>query len=70
MQPFAIIGMAVVGITTGYFGSYAMIIGPTMVAHKDAELAGNVMTLFLLVGLTLGSTFALALNAMMGNAGG
>ena len=50
------------GLTGGYTATIAMTLGPTMVEPPDQEVAGAVMTLALLSGLTVGASLALPLS--------
>ena len=43
-----------------------ILLGPTMVADHQREVAGSVMSMFLMAGLTCGATFALFLNYLAG----
>ena len=61
----AALGVVLMGLTSGFLGTYAMVTGPKLVAPEDRELAGNVMTLLLMIGLALGSTFALLLKVFI-----
>lgn len=61
-----IVIMSILGWTTGYMGSTPMCAAAEKVDTKDRELAGNLMTMMMLVGLTLGSTSALVVNTVMG----
>ncbi|XP_049759405.1 equilibrative nucleoside transporter 4 isoform X1 [Loxodonta africana] len=46
------------GISNGYFGSVPMILAAGKVSPKQRELAGNIMTVSYMTGLTLGSAVA------------
>ncbi|KJE88542.1 hypothetical protein CAOG_00183 [Capsaspora owczarzaki ATCC 30864] len=50
------------GVTNGWLGSSAMIIGPTLVPESQSELAGTILTFFLLTGLTIGATVAIGFS--------
>lgn len=43
----------------------AMIVGPMLVPKGEAEMAGNIMTLSLLWGLTVGVTVSLGFNEII-----
>lgn len=64
----AIIASLLLGGSGGYLGSYAMIQGAKLAPPMHRELAGNMMTLALMLGLTLGSTFAILLSHLIGAA--
>eukprot|EP00053_Salpingoeca_punica_P007655 m.69707 g.69707 ORF g.69707 m.69707 type:complete len:540 (+) comp14265_c2_seq1:97-1716(+) len=49
------------GITNAYVGSVCMALGPTIAQPAHKEIAGNVMSLALLGGLTFGASLALGL---------
>ena len=59
----------VIGFTTGYMGSTPMCAAAEKVPHYERELAGNIMTMMMLLGLTTGSTAALLVNHTMGIGG-
>jgi len=42
-------------MTNGYFGSLAMMYGPSAVDSQNAELAGTIMACCLSIGLGLGA---------------
>ncbi|XP_063675834.1 equilibrative nucleoside transporter 4-like [Bolinopsis microptera] len=61
-----IIVMSVLGFTTGYMGSTPMCAASSQVDLEEREMAGNLMTMCMLLGLTLGSTSAMVLNTILG----
>ncbi|KAL5265312.1 hypothetical protein ACHWQZ_G006149 [Mnemiopsis leidyi] len=61
-----IIVMSILGFTTGYMGSTPMCAASSQVALEEREMAGNLMTMCMLLGLTLGSTSAMVLNTILG----
>ena len=54
------------GFTTGYMGSTPMCAAGEQVGADQRELAGNLMTMMMLIGLTMGSTSALVINTLLG----
>jgi len=56
----------ILGLTTGYMGSTPMCAAAGKVKVAWREMTGNLMTMMMLMGLTLGATTALALNAILG----
>ena len=64
-----LITILILGFTTGYMGSTPMCAAAEKVSLEEREMAGNLMTMMMLLGLTLGSTSALLLNKVIGIAG-
>lgn len=58
---FPIVVMAVMSFTNGYLGSLCMMFAPEKVNQHEREKAGTIMTFFLLLGITTGSTVGLGL---------
>ncbi|XP_050463129.1 equilibrative nucleoside transporter 4 [Cataglyphis hispanica] len=54
------------GLTNGIVGSIPMIQAPSKVPEEHRELAGNIMTLSYITGLTLGSLLAYMMDACLG----
>ncbi|XP_059933286.1 equilibrative nucleoside transporter 2 [Gadus macrocephalus] len=61
---FAVI-MALFAFSSGYFVCLSMTYAPQMVAAKDAETAGALMTFFLALGLSCGAALSFALRALV-----
>ena len=59
----------IIGFTTGYMGSTPMCAAAENVSQSERELAGNIMTMMMLLGLTTGSTAALLVNQAIGIGG-
>ena len=55
---FPIIFTILMNFTNGYLVSCCMMMGPALVATKDAPMAGNIMVFMLSVGLLIGSTLS------------
>lgn len=49
------------GLTNGYLGNLCMMYGPQLVNPAEAEQAGTIMSLFLTLGLAMGSVISLIL---------
>ena len=64
-----LIVILILGFTTGYMGSTPMCAAADKVSPEEREMAGNLMTMMMLLGLTLGSSSALMINKVMGFAG-
>ena len=63
LAAFAVVGL--LGLTTGYLGCSAMMLGPEQVeSAKEREVAGILDTLGLVLGLTLGSVIGLVISAV------
>ncbi|XP_029660485.1 equilibrative nucleoside transporter 4 [Formica exsecta] len=54
------------GLTNGIVGSIPMIQAPSKVPEEHRELAGNIMTLSYITGLTIGSLLAYMMDACLG----
>uniref|UniRef100_A0A8C5ADJ2 Equilibrative nucleoside transporter 2-like n=1 Tax=Gadus morhua TaxID=8049 RepID=A0A8C5ADJ2_GADMO len=61
---FAVI-MALFAFSSGYFVCLSMTYAPQMVAAKDAETAGALMTFFLALGLSCGAALSFALRVLV-----
>ncbi|KAG7484948.1 hypothetical protein MATL_G00055430 [Megalops atlanticus] len=61
---FSII-MMVFALTSGYCACLSMTYAPQLVAPKDAETAGALMTFFLALGLSLGAALSFPLRALV-----
>lgn len=61
-----LLAVLVLGFTTGYMGSTPMCAAAQAVGIEEREMAGNLMTMMMLLGLTLGSSSALVLNKVLG----
>lgn len=61
--------VTILGASTGYMGSTPMCAASDKVAPQHREMAGNLMTMMMLLGLTLGSTSALLVNGLLGVGG-
>jgi solute carrier family 29 (equilibrative nucleoside transporter) protein 4 len=59
----------ILGFTTGYMGSTPMCAAAGKVNLAEREMAGNLMTMMMLLGLTMGSSSALVVNKVIGIAG-
>jgi len=55
---FKILILFLFSITNGYGTTSHMMFGPNMVEGKNKDIAGQIMTLFLLSGIAVGSVFA------------
>ena len=65
LAAFLVVGL--LGLTTGYLGCSAMMLGPEQVeSPKEREIAGILDTLGLVVGLTMGSVIGLVISAVQG----
>eukprot|EP00794_Sanderia_malayensis_P017474 gene17474-19221_t len=62
---FPIIFMLLFAMTCGYFGSIAMMYGPSYVEGQQAELAGTIMACGLSIGLGLGSAFSFLVTSFI-----
>ena len=61
-----LLAVLVLGFTTGYMGSTPMCAAAEQVETEQREMAGNIMTMMMLLGLTLGSSSALVVNKVLG----
>ena len=59
---YAFSAVAMLGLTTGYIGCSAMMLGPVRVTGAQREVAGTLDTLFLVAGLTLGSIVGITIS--------
>jgi len=59
---FALGLVSLLGLATGYLTCSAMMLGPGCVAPRDKVLAGQMMTVCLMLGLFAGSMLGLALS--------
>jgi hypothetical protein len=62
---FAMLLVAMLGLSTGYVCTCAMMLGPGCVEPKDRVLAGQMMSSCLLIGLFAGSVLGLALLSLV-----
>lgn len=60
-----VIIMALFAFTNGYLASLCMGYAPQFVRSKDAEMAGSLMTFFLILGLALGAAFSFFLGTIV-----
>jgi len=51
--------MTLFAFSNGYFGTLAMMFGPIEVLPHEKEMAGNIMTFFLILGIFIGSHLSL-----------
>lgn len=58
--------VSALGLSTGYITCTAMMLGPSCVAESDRVIAGQAMSLFLMVGLFAGSLLGVALSFITG----
>ena len=54
------------GFTTGHMGSTPMCGAAKKLPHSEREMGGNLMTMMMLLGMSLGSTVALVINGAVG----
>ncbi|KAF0977501.1 hypothetical protein FDP41_003493 [Naegleria fowleri] len=61
-----LLAIAFVALSNGYLSSLCMMYGPSLVDDHEKEVAGTLMTFFLLVGICLGSFTGLAIGQILG----
>ncbi|KAG2386256.1 hypothetical protein C9374_002702 [Naegleria lovaniensis] len=61
-----LLATALVALTNGYLSSLCMMYGPSLVDDHEKEVAGTLMTFFLLFGIVLGSFTGLAIGQILG----
>jgi equilibrative nucleoside transporter 1/2/3 len=54
--------MVVFSLSNGYMGSLAMMMGPDCVGDHEKQVAGTMLTFFLLLGIATGAAAGLGLH--------
>ena len=62
----SLVFMGILSFTNGYLSSIVMMTAPGLVEPHEREMAGTIMTVFLLLGITLGSNSAMLIGKIVG----